>query len=104
MNSKEYVTHFKLSEKFSKSKGERLLVALGQEFKERCIKANLDGTEYKDFQNVVNEMRLKFNGISNKVPFGLSEDLWRFFYSTQICVVRDELYPNLNKKSKCRKR
>lgn len=33
------------------------------------------------FTASVKEIRGKWDAISNKIPFGLSEDLWRYFYT-----------------------
>lgn len=47
----------------------------------------------KGFDNAVNVIRMKWDGISKKVRFGLPEGLWKYFYASVICKIREEMCP-----------
>lgn len=97
MKTKELIIKVGLDKGFTKSKGEKLVKLLGEDFRERLVRYNIDGSEYKKFQNVVNEIKSKWDSISNKVPYGLSDGLWSYFYTSQICEIRDEMFPQFKK-------
>jgi hypothetical protein len=42
------------------------------------------------FNNCVNDMRAKWNGISNRIASGLPEKLWNHFYATVVVKIREE--------------
>lgn len=47
----------------------------------------------KGFDNTVKVIRSKWDAISNRIPYGLPEKLWSYFYATVICKLREELCP-----------
>lgn len=54
----------------------------------------------KGFENAVNAVRMKYNGISNKIPGGLDEKYWKYFFATVVATMREELFPNEMKRRK----
>jgi len=57
---------------------------------------SLDGElNIKTFENSLRVIRQKWDAISNKIPFGLTEGLWEYFYATKICKIRKELFPEV---------
>lgn len=47
---------------------------------------------YEKFKNCVKETRQKFDSISRKVPGGLPEKIWKYFFATKVVKVRDEMF------------
>ena len=45
----------------------------------------------KGFDNAVKVIRMKWDAISNKIPFGLPDKLWNYFYATTVVKLREEL-------------
>jgi len=57
-------------------------------------KSPTKGLNVKGFENTVNALRQKWNGIHNKtVDGGLPEKLWGYLYAAKIAKMRDELFP-----------
>ncbi len=54
---------------------------------------------YRKFKNCVKEISQKYNSISNKVyGTGLPDKLWKYFYATIICKIRDEMFSEMMEK------
>jgi hypothetical protein len=52
------------------------------------------------FNECVKQIRAKFDGISNKIPYGIPNDVWNFFYKKQVVPLREEFCPEASKKMK----
>lgn len=58
--------------------------------------------QFVNFQNVIKQLRQKFDGIVNK-SLGTSdqwEKQWKFFYATVVVKVRDEMFGDILRKKK----
>ena len=51
----------------------------------------------KGFENAVNAIKMKFDGISNKTAGVFPEKLWGFFFATVIAKMREDLFPDIMK-------
>lgn len=49
----------------------------------------------KGFENAVNAIRMKWNGINNKTVGQLPNKLWNYFYATVIAKMREQLFPTV---------
>lgn len=47
----------------------------------------------KGFDNALRVVRQKWDSISNKIPKGLPESLWKYFFATTISKIREEMCP-----------
>jgi len=47
----------------------------------------------KGFDNAVNAIKSKWDGIDKKIPYGLPEKLWGFFFATVVAPLREEFCP-----------
>lgn len=47
----------------------------------------------KGFENAINAIRMKWDVINNKTVGSLSEGLWKYFYASKICQLREKLFP-----------
>jgi hypothetical protein len=49
----------------------------------------------KGYENAVNAIRMKWNGINNKTVGKLPDKLWNYFYATVIAKMREQLFPTV---------
>lgn len=47
----------------------------------------------KGFDNALQTIRQKWDGVSKKIRFGLPEGMWRYFYATVVVKLREEMCP-----------
>lgn len=92
MKPKEYLKKYQLSIKMNQSQFESFLNELMSDLISTCEFVNADDNINK-FNHSVDEIRSKWDAISNKVPYGLSEGQWNYFYAKYIVPFRDELCP-----------
>lgn len=88
MKPKEYIEkHCMMSGKFSH---ELFIEDLTSELLAFCelYKAN---DNIKGFDNSVKVVRMKWDAISNKIPYGLPDSLWKYFYAAKVSKLREEL-------------
>lgn len=50
---------------------------------------------FKGFNNTVNAIRMKWDGINKKTAGQLPEKLWNYFFATIIAKMREELFPEI---------
>ena len=92
MKPKDYISKFDLSSGWKKEKQKDFLNTLTSEFiaqLEYCKAEN----NIKGFDNALKVIRMKWDSISNKIPYGLPDGLWNYFFATVVAPTRDELCP-----------
>ena len=47
----------------------------------------------RGFENAVKVIRSKWDAVSHKIPYGLPDKLWSYFWATVVCKLREELCP-----------
>ncbi len=47
----------------------------------------------KGFDNAVNVIRMKWDAIDKKIPFGIPEKLWGYYFATTIAKIREQMFP-----------
>lgn len=52
---------------------------------------------HRHFDAAVKILRSKWDSISMKIPYGLSEGVWRFFYARWVAPMKRELCPTWKK-------
>ena len=90
MKPKEYIEKYNLSKGWQSSYQKDFLNDLTSEliaFCEYCKAEN----NLKGFDNAVRVIRRKWDAISNKIPRGLPDNLWGYFFATTIAKLREEL-------------
>lgn len=97
MKPKEYIKECQLDKKVTRERLTKLVNLLGDEFSNLIKERNCDSTNFRKYQGVVKEIRTKWDAISNKIPFGLSDDAWKFFYASKVSPIKNELFPDTKK-------
>lgn len=47
----------------------------------------------KGFDNALKVIRMKWDAISNKIPFGLPDGMWKYFFATVVSPLREKTCP-----------
>ena len=53
----------------------------------------------RHFDAAIKTLRGKWDAISIKIPYGLSEGVWKFFYATWVAPMKEELCPTWKKRN-----
>lgn len=92
MKPKEYIDKYGIQGGWNPKKQKEFLSDLTSELIAFC-EYNKAENNIKGFENSVNVIRSKWDSISNKICFGLPEEMWRYFYATVVVKIRQELCP-----------
>lgn len=92
MKPKEYISKYNLQSGWNSKVQDDFLKDLSSEFLAFCEYYKVENN-IRGFDLTVKTIRDKWNGISNKIPYGLPEKLWSYFYASFIVKLRDEMYP-----------
>lgn len=98
MKPKEIIEKANLSKGFNKKESDVFFKIMSDE-----LRAAYDSYDVKDsdrhFGAAVKTLRSKWVAISNKIPYGLSEGVWRFFYARYMAPMKEELCPTWKKRN-----
>lgn len=50
----------------------------------------------RDFSNAVREVRRKWDALSNRIPGGIPDGAWNFWYATTVVTMRDRCVTTAN--------
>lgn len=92
MKPKEFIQKFGLEKGWNPKVQESFIQSFTSELL-AFLELNKAENNIKGFDNTVKVIRSKWDAISNKIPYGLPEKLWSYFYATVICKLREELCP-----------
>lgn len=92
MKPKEYIQYFQLEKGWNTKVQEEFLQKLTSELL-AFLEYNKAVNNIKGFDNAVKVIRMKWDSISNKIPNGLPEKLWSYFWATTVSKLREELCP-----------
>lgn len=98
MNTKEYVTKYKLnvSNQFNHNE---FVADLTNDFI-TLLEVGNSTKNFKGYENAVRAIRMKWDGINNKTVGNLPDKLWNYFYATVIAKTKEELFPEQVAKQK----
>ena len=57
------------------------------------LEVNHAENNIKGFDNAVRVIRMKWDSISNKIPYGLPDKLWNYYFATVIAKIREQMCP-----------
>lgn len=102
MKPKEFITKYHLERGWNSRVQEPFL----QDFTNELI-AFLEffnaQNNIRGFENAVKIIRSKWDAVSNKIPYGLPDKLWSYFWATVVCKLREELCPAEVRRMEARK-
>lgn len=92
MNTKEYVTKYKLNVQDNKFNHNDFISDLTNDFI-TLLEVGNSTKNFKGYENAVRAIRMKWDAINNKTVGNLPDKLWNFFYATVIVKTKEELFP-----------
>jgi hypothetical protein len=92
MNTKEYVTKYKLNVQDNKFNHTDFVSDLTNDFI-TLLEVGNSTKNFKGYENAVRAIRMKWDAINNKTVGCLPDKLWNFFYATVIAKTKEELFP-----------
>lgn len=97
MSTKGYINKYNLTENTKFSQPE-LVKDLIQEVFTRIQYTNIE-LDYKIFEHIISDMKMKLEMINNKSALNFNEDdkLWNYFYAYYVSKLREFIYPNYQK-------
>ena len=92
MKPKEFIQHFGIERGWRPQVQKEFLASMTSEFL-AFLEYNKAADNIKGFDNAVKVIRMKWDAISNKIPYGLPEKLWSYFWATTVVKLREEFCP-----------
>lgn len=92
MKPKEYIKKYGIEKGWNPKHQPEFLNDLTSELL-AFLELNKAENNIKGFDNAVKVIRMKWDAISAKIPFGLPDKLWSYFFATVISKLREELCP-----------
>ncbi len=92
MNTKEYVTKYKLNVQDNKFNHNDFISDLTNDFI-TLLEVGNSTKNFKGYENAVRAILMKWDAINNKTVGNLPDKLWNFFYATVIVKTKEELFP-----------
>ena len=92
MKPKEIIKRADLSKGFDK-RGQELFFSIMVEELITSYKAFGVEDSYRHFDAAIKCVRSKWDSISNKIPHGLTDGVWAYFYASRIAPVKEKMCP-----------
>lgn len=92
MKPKEIIKKAGLEKGFSKNGQEVFFDLLTEELRESYSHFGVKDSD-RHFNAAVKDVRTKWNAISIRIPRGLSDGVWGFFYANWVAPIKEELCP-----------
>ena len=92
MKPKEFIEKYNLNKGWNKYKQNEFLTDMTSELL-ALIETYHAENNIKGFDNAVNVIRMKWDAIDKKIPFGIPEKLWGYYFATTIAKIREQMCP-----------
>lgn len=92
MKTKEYLNKYNLHKGWNTKIQNEFISDMTSEF-EAQLMLNKAEDNIRGFDNAVRCIRTKWDSISKKIPYGIPEKLWSYFFATVIAPLREQMCP-----------
>lgn len=92
MKPKDFIEKYNLSKGWNKYKQNEFLTDMTSELL-ALLETYHTENNIKGFDNAVNVIKMKWDAIDKKIPFGLPEKLWGYYFATTIAKIREQMCP-----------
>lgn len=99
MKPKEYIKKFNLQNGWEQSQTDSFLTELTNELAATFELFNKPD-DINAFNHALDQISDKWNSISKRIPFGLPDKLWNYFYATQVVLLRKLVCPTFTMQQK----
>jgi len=92
MKPKEFIEKYNLARGWNKYKQNEFLTDMTSELL-ALLETYHAENNIKGFDNAVNVIRMKWDAIDKKIPYGIPEKLWGYYFATTIAKIREQMCP-----------
>lgn len=92
MKTKEYLDKYNLHKGWNTKIQNEFIADMASELEAQCI-LNKAEDNIRGFDNALRQVRTKWDNISKKIPYGIPEKLWSYFFATVVAPFREEMCP-----------
>lgn len=92
MKTKEYLDKYNLHKGWNTKIQNEFISNMTSELEAQCI-LNKAEDNIRGFDNALRQVRTKWDNISKKIPYGIPEKLWSYFFATVVVPLREEMCP-----------
>ena len=92
MKPKDFIEKYNLSKGWNKYKQNEFLTDMTSELL-ALLETYHAENNIKGFDNAVNVIKMKWDAIDKKIPFGIPEKLWGYYFATTIAKIREQMCP-----------
>lgn len=90
MKTKEYLEKYNLYSGWNTKIQNEFITDMASELEAQCI-LNKAEDNIRGFDNALRCIRMKWDSISKKIPYGIPEKLWSYFFATVVAPFREEM-------------
>lgn len=92
MKPKDFIEKYNLNRGWNKYKQNEFLTDMTSELL-ALLETYHAENNIKGFDNAVNVIRMKWDAIDKKIPYGIPEKLWGYYFATTIAKIREQMCP-----------
>ena len=92
MKPKDFILKYGLNNGWNKYKQNEFLSDMTSELL-ALLETYQAENNIKGFDNAVNVIRMKWDAIDKKIPYGIPEKLWNYYFATTIAKIREQMCP-----------
>lgn len=92
MKTKEYLDKYNLHKGWNTKIQNEFISDMTSEL-EAQLMLNKAEDNIRGFNNALRCVKMKWDSISNKIPYGIPEGLWNYFFATVVAPLREQMCP-----------
>lgn len=99
MKTKEYLDKYNLHKGWNTKIQNEFISDMTSEL-EAQLMLNKAEDNIRGFNNALRCLRMKWDSISKKIPYGIPEGLWNYFFATVVAPLREQMCPREMKRQR----
>ena len=99
MKTKEYLDKYNLHKGWNTKIQNEFISDMTSEL-EAQLMLNKAEDNIRGFNNALRCLRMKWDSISKKIPYGIPEGLWNYFFATVVASLREQMCPREMKRQR----
>lgn len=99
MKTKEYLDKYNLHKGWNTKIQNEFISDMTSELEAQMM-LNKAEDNIRGFNNALRCIKMKWDSISNKIPYGIPEGLWNYFFATVVAPLREQMCPREMKRQR----
>lgn len=99
MKTKEYLDKYNLHKGWNTKIQNEFISDMTSELEAQMM-LNKAEDNIRGFNNALRCVKMKWDSISNKIPYGIPEGLWNYFFATVVAPLREQMCPREMKRQR----